>query len=219
MLDADRLFSLVSALASELGPLIGPPQRPPLRLVREDDPPAAKVRLPEDPDEKVARAYREHAAYVARIALRLLGRRDQADDLVQDVFLQAHRKLDQLNEPGALRGWLATTAVRMATRKLARRRVLRSLGLESEPEYHEVADHAASPDQRALLTQVYRVLDTMPAEVRSAWTLRMIEGESIDRVAELLGVSDSTAKRRIRDGQAIIDKAFGVDKELRHVES
>ena len=44
--------------------------------------------------------FRDHASYVAAIGLRLLGRRDEVDDLVQDVFLAAHRARAKLREIG-----------------------------------------------------------------------------------------------------------------------
>jgi RNA polymerase sigma-70 factor (ECF subfamily) len=150
--------------------------------------------------------FRTYSPYVARIALRVLGRRDEVEDLVQDVFLQAHRKLATLEEPGAIRGWLATTTVRMSSRRLRRRRMLRFIGLDGSHDYENVADGGASPHERALLAQIYRLLDEMPVEERTAWTLRMIEREPIERVADLLGISESTAKRRIRAGQEAIER-------------
>ena len=153
-------------------------------------------------------AFRQHAPYVARVALRVLGRRDEVEDLVQEVFLQAHRKLETLAEPAAIRGWLATTTVRMGIRRLRKRRLLRVIGLDAAHDYESVADSSASPHERALLAQVYRLLDTIPAEERTAWTLRMVEKEPIERVAELLGISESTAKRRIRAGQEAIERGM-----------
>jgi hypothetical protein len=52
------------------------------------------------------RAFREHAPKVATVALRILGRADEADDLVQDVFMKAGKWLSRLDEPAALRAWL-----------------------------------------------------------------------------------------------------------------
>lgn len=152
--------------------------------------------------------FRVYAPYVARIALRVLGRRDEVEDVVQEVFLQAHRKLETIEEPAAIRGWLATTTVRMSTRRLRRRRMLRFVGLDGSHDYENVADGSASPHQRALLAQVYRLLDGIPVEERTAWALRMIEKEPIEKVADLLGISESTAKRRIRAGQEAIERGM-----------
>jgi RNA polymerase sigma-70 factor (ECF subfamily) len=148
--------------------------------------------------------FRRYAPYVAKIGYRLLGREADVDDLVQDVFLAAHRGLKQLRQPEAVKGWLATVAVRQSRRKLKRRAMMRAIGLGGDAEYREVADGSASPEQRALVAQIYRVLDREPVDRKIAWTLRYVQGESLERVAELSGCSLATAKRRIRAAQDAI---------------
>jgi RNA polymerase sigma-70 factor, ECF subfamily len=145
----------------------------------------------------IDRLFREHARYVARIGLRLLGRHSEVDDLVQDVFLDALRGAHTLREPGAARGWLAVIAVRKASAQLRRRRLWRRLGLDRAPDYDEVTDHSASPRQRQLLASVYRALDRLPVDERVAWSLRHLEGERLEAIAELCYCSMSTVKRRI----------------------
>ena len=66
--------------------------------------------------------FRRFAPYVARVAMRVLGPRGEIDDLVQDVFLDAHRGLGKLRDLDAIRGWLATVTVRKARRRLRRQR-------------------------------------------------------------------------------------------------
>ena len=148
--------------------------------------------------------FRRYAPYVAKIGYRLLGRDDEVDDLVQDVFLAAHRGLSGLRKPEAIKGWLATIAVRRARKKLRRRKMLTAIGLGGHAEYEDVADRGASPEEKALVGQVYRVLDRIPIDHRVAWTLRYIQGESLERVAELAGCSLATAKRRIKAAREAI---------------
>src|SRR6185437_11293417 len=62
-------------------------------------------------------------AFVARLVFRLLGREDEVDDVVQDVFVSLFGNLKNIRRPEALRGWLATTTVRMARRRLRLRRI------------------------------------------------------------------------------------------------
>lgn len=148
--------------------------------------------------------FRRYSPYVARIALRLLGRDDDVDDVVQDVFLTAHRGLHDLRDPAAIRGWLATVTVRVARRKLAVRRVRAFFHLDAEASYDDVASTSASPEDRALLARIYVVLDGLPAPDRIAWTLRFVEGEKLADVARLCGCSLATAKRRIDAAHAVI---------------
>lgn len=178
-------------------------ERPALRLV-----PAAPAA---DAPASLEQLYRQYGAYVAAIAHRLLGRDDEVDDVVQDVFLDAWKGVGALRDAGALKGWLATVTVRTARRRLRLRRVKMFFHLDEHPEYGDVASSDASPEHRALLSRVYAVLDTLPVDQRLAWTLRNVEREQLDDVARLCDVSLATAKRKIAAAQAAIEAVLGDD--------
>ncbi|MBN2193591.1 MAG: sigma-70 family RNA polymerase sigma factor [Polyangiaceae bacterium] len=144
-----------------------------------------------------AAVFRRYAPYVAAVAQRLLGRDQEVDDTVQDVFLVALRSLPQLRDPDALRGWLARIAVRVASRRLRTRRLRAFLRLDQTPHDALPIDRNASPEQRVLLASLYRALDELPTSQRVAWILRHVEGEPLAEVAALMGCSLATAKRRI----------------------
>ena len=122
------------------------------------------------------------------------------------MFLAAHRGLERLRDPAAVTGWLATVTVRLAQRRLRARRLRAALHLDATPDYLQVAGVEASPEQRAQLARVYQVLDTIAVAHRTAWILRHIEGEKLERVAELCGCSLATAKRRIKAAHDAITK-------------
>lgn len=162
--------------------------------------PKLRVLPPPVPDP-VDTLFRSHSRYVAAIALRLLGREDEVDDVVQEVFMAALGRLAGLREPEALRGWLATITVRTVLGRLRRRRVRALLWLDHAPDYTEIS-RSANPEEAALVAQVYRLLDQIPVQERLAWTLRRVQGESLERVAELCGCSLATVKRRIAAAQS-----------------
>src|SRR5262245_54521096 len=70
------------------------------------------------------RVFRLHAPYVGALVLKLIGRAGYVDDVVQDVFIQAHRGLGKLRDPELVRPWLRRIAVRRARRWLRKRWVL-----------------------------------------------------------------------------------------------
>jgi len=142
--------------------------------------------------------FRRFAPYVARIGYRLLGDAEDVDDLIQDVFANAYRRRHQLRDPEAARPWLATSAVRRATRMLRKRALLRALGLVAPPSFDAIAAAAAPEADRVLISSIYRIVDRLPVHERVAWLLRHIEGASLDEVASACGCSLATAKRRIR---------------------
>jgi RNA polymerase sigma-70 factor (ECF subfamily) len=87
--------------------------------------------------------------------------------------------------------------VRRCVRQLKSRRIWAFVDLAADPSYDRLADPGAGPEERHLIVEVYRALDEVPASQRVAWTLRHVEGESLDRVAFLCGCSLATAKRWI----------------------
>jgi RNA polymerase sigma-70 factor (ECF subfamily) len=154
-------------------------------------------------------AFARFAPYVASIGLRILGRRDEVDDLVQDVFLAAAKGLESVRDPKATKAWLATVTVRTARKKLKRRRLKMMLSLDDAGDYEDVTDRSASPEVRAMLKTVYQTLDRLPTDERIAWTLRYVEGEKLERIALLCGCSLATAKRRIGRAHGAIQEAVG----------
>jgi RNA polymerase sigma-70 factor, ECF subfamily len=153
--------------------------------------------------------YRRYAPYVAAIGLRMLGRDAELDDLVQDTFVNALGAITRLRDPGAIKAWLARITVRLAIRRLRQRRWRRLLHLEHDvSDYDALAAPEATPEQRALVARVYRILDTLPAADRAVWVLRHLEGEQLQRIPELCGCSLSTAQRRLRRAQAVVEKGL-----------
>jgi RNA polymerase sigma-70 factor, ECF subfamily len=144
------------------------------------------------------RVFRRYAPYVAAIGLRLLGRDDELDDLVQDVFLEAHRGLARIRDAGALRPWLAAIAVRRAARRLRWQKLWTWMKPGSPLDPGDIVDPAASPEERAHVAMTYRLLDKLPTGQRVVWVLRHVEGESLDAIARLCGCSKSTVQRRLR---------------------
>ncbi len=162
--------------------------------------------------------FRTYGQYVAQVALRVLGRDDEVDDVVQEVFLVVMADLDQLRNPLAVRGWLKTVTVRKAYRVLkqrGRRRLWAMLGLGSSVETlavdstsYPLSAQSCNPEDRVLLVRIYRLLDELPAQERLAWTLRYVEGEQVETVASLCGCSLATAKRRIAAAQTFLARTL-----------
>lgn len=165
---------------------------PPEQAAEGSPVPAAPAAIP-----SLSEIFRRYSPYVAKIGLRLLGRVEEIEDVVQDVFIAAHRGLAGLREPAALKGWLATVTVRVAQRRLRARRLRHMLHLAPEYDYELLAQPGFSPEDSALLAEVYALLDELPVAERVAWTLRHLQGERLESIAELTGASLATVKRRI----------------------
>jgi RNA polymerase sigma-70 factor, ECF subfamily len=155
--------------------------------------------------------YRRYSPYVGAVATRLLGRDSEVDDLVQDVFLNALSGIARLRDPLAVKGWLAKVTVRMAVRRLRKRRLLQALQLSGEIDYQQLSAAETSPEQKALLAKIYRALDQLPARTRVIWLLRHVLGEPLHAIVELTACSQSTVQRKLRDAE------HQLARELEHV--
>jgi len=154
--------------------------------------------------------YRRHAATALNLAVRIQGSTSDVEDIVHDAFLRAHQRMEELREPAAFRSWLGSIVVRLVRTRLRRRRLVSMLGLvTAEPvDLDAVAAPDADPEVRALLAQVYALLQTLPPDERIAWTLRHVERHRLEAVAGLVGCSLATAKRRIGRAQAFLNEHF-----------
>ena len=159
--------------------------------------------------------YRRHATYLLAIAARLLGNRNEGEEVVQDTFVTAFEQLRTLREPAALRGWLAQIAVSLVRRRLRRGRLMRVLGLDRGADDATLCALAApgtNPDQRAELALVDRALSNVAANVRIAWMLRQVEGLELAEVASACGCSLATAKRRIAAADSAVRAHVGAQE-------
>ena len=176
--------------------------KPNLRLA--GPPPDLVAGGPVEFDELFAR----YSGYVARLAARTLGSGDaEVDDVVQDVFWLASRRLPRIADMIQARGWLATVTIALGATAAAAPAVPQAL--PCQPSRSEVPAPGATAEQRALLARLYEVLETLPTNQRLAWSLRYIEGEPLDRVAAACGCSLATAKRRVSAAKNVIDEVFG----------
>jgi RNA polymerase sigma-70 factor (ECF subfamily) len=166
------------------------------------------LRLVSPPEERTSDAlpsreptlgelYALYSRFVGAIASRLLGRAVEVDDIVQDVFTLAVRGLRRRDNGQEIKGWLAKVTVQRCARQLRLRRFWQFVDSTPAPDYEQLAEPSAGPAERHLIAEVYRALDRLPANERIAWTLRHVEGESLEDLAVLCGCSLATAKRRI----------------------
>lgn len=154
--------------------------------------------------------YRRYAVFAINLAVRIQGNARDVEDVVHDAFLRAHDKVGELRDGQAFKGWLGAIVVSLIRSRLRKRRLMGAFGLTSKDpiDLDSIAAETASPEARAQLAQVYALLQTMPADERIAWTLRHVERHRLEAIAELLGCSLATAKRRITRAQRFIQDHF-----------
>lgn len=162
-----------------------------LALVAHVKPARARDAAPDR--EAVARLFHENVRYVFR-ALRHLGVRDRdADDVCQEVFVTAQRRLPDFEPRASERAWLYGIAVRLAA---AYRRKAHHRRESLDGETADAAEQASAPeavDARRELTRLAALLDELDDDERAAFVLVEIEGLPMKDVATTLGCALPTA--------------------------
>lgn len=193
------------AVRLDAPPSIGPASRPrPLEEVPDADL-VTRAQAGEPWAEEAL--FRKHVDYIAALSFRLLRNRTEADDVVQDTFVDALSQIRALATPTALRSWLAGIAVHKAHRRFRTQRLRALLGLHHsthEAVLEACAPPSTSPEIRAELALVDAALSVVPDQERAAWMLRHVEGYVLEEVAVLCACSLATAKRRIARAQASV---------------
>ena len=152
-----------------------------------------------------------------RNAARYILRNDaDADDAAQSAMVEILRCLGRFRGEGSLGRWASRIAVRTAI-TLARQRRAETSGAGA---LHDGPDDAGSAsatnaDGAVLRRRLVRCLDRLPSERRETVVLRLIEGMTLEEIAEATGVPANTAKDRLRVGRAELRKAVLGDPILR----
>jgi RNA polymerase sigma-70 factor (ECF subfamily) len=158
----------------------------------------------------------EHQRMVVQLAVNLLGDRDEALDLSQEVFLRVFRTIHRFRGQSSLRTWIYRIAVNQARNRhrfWRRRHRNDQVSLDAHIAVHGEFPSTLNlrPDrafeQKELGERLQRALDGLPFDQRTAIVLREIDGLSYDDIAFSLGVAIGTVKSRLtRARQALRDE-------------
>lgn len=171
---------------------------------------------PEEPliDPLVARAlegdlsafealYRDHVGRVHALARRMCGSPAWAEELTQDVFVKAWRKLDQFRGTSRFGTWLHRLAVNAILDGMRREARYPESGTDPDelPSNVRVL-HAARMD-------LERAIAALPTKARQVFVLHDLEGFKHEEIAELMGITAGTARGQLHRARALLQEALG----------
>jgi RNA polymerase sigma-70 factor, ECF subfamily len=146
------------------------------------------------------RLIREHQKMVQRVAYRLLGRLEDAQDVAQEVFLRLFRNLDRIGAADP-KAWLYRVTVNVCNDQHRRRKAMVRM---------EMRDPVPDPERLLSIAERKRLLvaglETLPERERTAVVLRDIEGLSTAEVAAILGVAEVTVRSQTSMGRLKLAK-------------
>lgn len=140
--------------------------------------------------------YREHSTRLFNLAWRMCGTRADAEDLLQDIFLQAYRKLPEFRGDSTVGTWLY---------RLAMNRCLDHLKSRQAKASHATTplDEEALPGPRLVGDGSFKRIDLeraiarLPDGARAAFVLHDVEGFQHHEIAAMLGISEGTSKSQV----------------------
>lgn len=142
--------------------------------------------------------YRQHAGRLYNLAYRMAGGGADAEDLLQEIFLHAHRKLESFRGQSSLGTWLYRLAMNLCVDHL-RSRQSKSANLT---ESLDAAPYEARTPQAAgalnpTRLDLERAIAQLPPGCREAFLLHDVEGFEHREIAEILGVAEGTSKSQV----------------------
>jgi RNA polymerase sigma-70 factor (ECF subfamily) len=152
--------------------------------------------------------YRTHAPRLFGLACRLVGRAD-AEDLLQEIFLTAYRKLEQYKGESTLGTWLFRLATNLCLDHL-RSRGARLTKMTDTMDDEREAGVASGPIGGTVdRVDLERAIAALPPGYRTAFVLHDVEGFGHREIADALGVSEGTSKSQLHRARLRLRAALG----------
>jgi RNA polymerase sigma-70 factor (ECF subfamily) len=175
--------------------------------VRAADQELAARCLQGDPDA-FEELYRAHAGRLYSLIFRMAGSVSEAEDILQEVFLTAHRKLGSFRGDSTLGTWLYRMAVNQCLDVLRGRQARMARSTASLDEEGADEPMAAAPLVPTAVSRIDldRAIERLPPGCRAAFVLHDVEGFEHHEVAAMLGVSVGTSKSQVHKARMKLRK-------------
>ncbi|MFG3283346.1 RNA polymerase sigma factor [Streptomyces sp. NPDC048111] len=171
--------------------------RPPGPQAEADDD-LLTIRAAEGDEDAFATLVRLHAPALVRLATRLLGEQNEAEDAVQEAFINAWRRLPEFRGQSTFGTWLYRIVTNRCLNVLRSRRPQAPLEAAAEVAAPE---HTVAPERfamgRAAVHDVQEALADLSAEQRTCWVLRELDGQSYEFIAHTVGISQQAVRARV----------------------
>jgi RNA polymerase sigma-70 factor (ECF subfamily) len=140
--------------------------------------------------------YRRHAARLYGLASRMAGSLDEGEDLLQEIFLQAYRKLGTFKGESTVGTWLYRLAINHCLDFVRSRHAKNAKVTESLAE--DLAMEPVSARESPIVRlDLERAIASLPDGCREAFVLHDVEGFEHREVGEILGIAEGTSKSQV----------------------
>ncbi len=158
--------------------------------------------------EAFARLYERHYVSAYRLAYRMTGQREAAEDLTQDIFFRTHQKLNHFSGNARFSTWCYRLAVNCSLNYRRQERKESHLEAVDDVESLPVADHSRHFEtdilQKQVQAQVQRALLSIKPKLRMTFILKDIEGLNYEQIAERMNCSAGTVASRLSHARVLL---------------
>jgi RNA polymerase sigma-70 factor (ECF subfamily) len=140
--------------------------------------------------------YRQHSARLFNLAWRMSGTRADAEDLLQEIFLLAYRKLPEFRGDSSVGTWLYRLAMNRCLDHLKSRQT-RNSGATMAFDEEAMPMRKLSGDGGIKRLDLERAVARLPEGARAAFVLHDVEGFQHQEIAAILGISEGTSKSQV----------------------
>jgi RNA polymerase sigma-70 factor (ECF subfamily) len=162
--------------------------------------------------------FAEYRPLVLRVALRILGNADDAEDVAQEVFTKVWKGIGDFNHESSLKTWLYRIGVNAcldSTRKPWRRFDIEDAPLEAalllplangSLGYHETAERSLLVKEKSVLLR--KAIGRLKPHLKAVFVMKEIEEMSYEQISTHLGLSLGTISSRLNRARKALQKAF-----------
>jgi len=149
------------------------------------------------------------------MAYRMLGSRQEAEDVVQDAFLRVYKNLERYDETMKFSTWIYRIATNLCIDRLRKRKPTYSLDADTTEHegldgYSMIPSDNRTPESETLLSEmqstVHKAIDNLPAKYKSVMVLRYLQELSLQEIGDVLDMPVTTVKTRVHRGREFLRK-------------
>ncbi|WP_328394432.1 RNA polymerase sigma factor [Nocardia sp. NBC_00416] len=141
-------------------------------------------------------------AQMFRLASKMLADRGEAEDVVQEVFLGAWRRLHQLDDDAAFVGWLYRMTTNRCLNVIRARRPQVDVDLDTTESPRSDIQPEQAVQVRTQLEALNAALQELTPEQRACWLLRELHGLAYAEIGEIVGANSDAVRGRIARARA-----------------
>ena len=167
----------------------------------------------------VGEVWRRFAPMVLKMAERALGSRTDAEDLAQEVFYRVCQLAASLRDPNSLRSFIYSIAIRVLKTTLRYRRLRRWLSFHRPETLVDLRHSTPDVEGRDSLKRFYALLDRLSDRDRLVFVLRRVESMTVEEIATVMELSESTVKRSLLKSSEQLSKWVQREPALAELES